>query len=106
MEPRMEGGHIKTLVMISELRQRRAARYAIAIALTGFATPLTVLLRDELDYTHTILLFAAVVGSAYIGGLGPGLVSGTLGILLLDWFLFPPEGALKLTNANEFLTLL
>jgi two-component system sensor kinase FixL len=56
---------------------------------TGVAFLLTLLLRPLINPTFFLLFFAAVVLSAWSGGLGPGLLATALSALTTNYFLVP-----------------
>lgn len=61
--------------------------YALAVASVALATMVTLWLWPLLRPTATSLFFAAVMVSAWAGGLGPGLVATTLSALSMEYFL-------------------
>jgi C4-dicarboxylate-specific signal transduction histidine kinase len=65
-------------------------RYAIAIASVGLALGLASLLPYRADPSHFTLFFAAVMVSAWYGGLGAGLLATILSALSLDYFFIAP----------------
>jgi C4-dicarboxylate-specific signal transduction histidine kinase len=71
-------------------RRPPAVRYAISIASVGLALALASLLPYRADPSHFTLFFAAVMVSAWYGGLGAGLVATILSALSLDYFFMAP----------------
>jgi signal transduction histidine kinase len=67
--------------------------YGIAIAGVGAAAVLTRFLRGLGDVGIAPQFFAAVLLSAWYGGLGPGLLAIALSALATGYFLLPPGGA-------------
>src|SRR2546422_7014402 len=65
-------------------------RYAIAIASVAAALSMASLLPSRADPSHFTLFFAAVMVSAWYGGLGAGLVATILSALSLDYFFMAP----------------
>jgi signal transduction histidine kinase len=63
------------------------SRYLLAIALTGLAFGITLGLRSMLGEHGQLLFFGAVVVSAILGGLGPGLVATLLSVVAIDYLL-------------------
>lgn len=63
------------------------AVYALAVVSVALATVVTIWLWPLLRPTATSLFFAAVMVSAWAGGLGPGLVATTLSALSMEYFL-------------------
>ena len=76
--------------------QTRWVGYFVAIATTLIA--LLVRLRADAMFANATFMpfFMAILITAWIGGLRPGLLATTLGALLGDWFLFKPAGSLIL----------
>ena len=65
-------------------------RYAIAIASVAAALSLALLLPSRADPSHFTLFFAAVMISAWYGGLGTGLIATVLSVFCLDYFFIAP----------------
>jgi len=79
--------------------------YGVAVAVVALALVLTLLLRPFLDPDVFSLFFAAVMVSAWYGGLGPGLLATALAVLLIDAFLLYPVDQFTL-NLHSFLRLI
>ncbi|MGE5219961.1 MAG: DUF4118 domain-containing protein, partial [Chloroflexota bacterium] len=71
-------------------------RHVIAIATVGLALALASLLPSRADPSHFTLFFAAVMISAWYGGLGPGLVATVMSALALDYFFISPFRSINL----------
>ncbi|HSL00472.1 MAG TPA: PAS domain S-box protein [Rubrobacteraceae bacterium] len=78
-----------------------AARYGLAVLLSGLALILTRLLNPLVDHDTFLLFVAAVAISALYGGLGPGLVAALLSALL-GAFLMPPSYSLRIGLEGVF----
>src|ERR1700686_3808117 len=63
------------------------SRYLLAVALTGLAFGITLGLRSMLGEHGQLVFFGAVVVSAILGGLGPGLVATLLSVVAIDYLL-------------------
>jgi K+-sensing histidine kinase KdpD len=75
-------------------------RYALAFASVGVAVTVDTLVRPGLGPLPVGLLFlCAVVGCAWYGGVGPGLVALLLSVLALEYFFLPPLHSLKVSPA-------
>ncbi|HXG20859.1 MAG TPA: ATP-binding protein [Methylomirabilota bacterium] len=88
------------------LHERRSPvlRYGVASALVAAALFLTFLLHSLLDPPVFSVFFAAVMISAWYGGLGPGLLATLLAVLAIDIaFLSSPET--PALNPQSFLRL-
>src|SRR6185503_18574746 len=73
---------------------RMAWRYGLAIVTVAAALVLTILLEQYTDIT--ILFYAAVVISAWFGGMGPGLLAVILSGVSIDYFFVAPLYTLRL----------
>src|SRR5918993_5654835 len=73
-----------------------ALRYGVAVLAFGVAL-LVKLLLDPLTVQDTpfLLVFGAIIVSAWYGGLGPGLMATGLSVLATDYFFLYPKGALS-----------
>src|SRR5215213_40899 len=71
-------------------------RYGVAVLAVGMAF-LVKLLLDPLIVQETpfLLIFGAIMISAWYGGLGPGLLATFTGGLATDYFFLPPTGSLS-----------
>jgi hypothetical protein len=68
-----------------KLARLLAWRYAVAIWLVLLAFIPSLLLRRFFPYPFLFLFFAAVVGSAWFEGSGPGFLAVALSTLLADF---------------------
>jgi len=71
-------------------------RYGVAVMAVGVAFGLKLLL-DPLIVQDVpfLLVFGAIMVSAWFGGLGPGLLATFTGGLAADYFFLPPTGSLS-----------
>jgi PAS domain S-box-containing protein len=76
-------------------------RYGAAIVLTLIAVWARVALAPADSGGRFITPALAVALSALYGGLGPGLVSLALGMLLVNFFMVPPYGSFVFQNLEE-----
>ncbi|HEY9768098.1 MAG TPA: ATP-binding protein [Coleofasciculaceae cyanobacterium] len=79
--------------------------YITAALSVGLALLLTQWLRTLIAPTISPLFFAAVMFSAWYGGLGSGLFATLLSVLASDFFLIPPLYALGQANGADLLQL-
>src|SRR5918995_5194480 len=72
-----------------------ALRYGVAVLVVGVAL-LVKLLLDPLTVQDTpfLLVFGAIIVSAWYGGLGPGLMATGLIVVATDYFFLYPRGTL------------
>ncbi|MCL4248998.1 MAG: PAS domain S-box protein [Anaerolineae bacterium] len=75
-------------------------RYVFAVALVLLSLLVTESLWSTLHEIPMVIFFAAITLSAWVGGMGPGLLATVLSIVLSDYFLFPPLGVLLATTAD------
>ncbi len=77
-------------------------RYGGAVAITIAALLLRLLLSPVLRENSPFLLFwPAIVVSALVGGVGPGLVATLLGTLFSVFYLLPPLGSFGLVGRQD-----
>jgi len=67
---------------------RTVWRYGIAVVATMAALGITRSLQQYTD--HTPLFYAAIVVSAWFGGMGPGLLAVVLSEVAIDYYFVPP----------------
>ncbi|HKA55099.1 MAG TPA: ATP-binding protein [Candidatus Binatia bacterium] len=79
-------------------------RYGVAAAAAGLALWLTLLLWPMIKPSVSPLFFAAVMVSAWYGGLGPGLLATALAVGAIDYFFLPPPST-RVIALDEFLRL-
>jgi len=79
-------------------------RYAVAVVTVALALVLTSLLGPSLDPEVSSLFLAAVMVSAWYGGLGPGLLATALAVVFIETFLLYPVGQYDL-DVHSFLRL-
>jgi C4-dicarboxylate-specific signal transduction histidine kinase len=73
---------------------RRVWRYGLAVISVTAALVLTIALEQYTDITP--LFYAAIVLSAWFGGMGPGLLAVVLSELAIDYYFVPPVYSLRL----------
>lgn len=78
------------------IRARRWLSYPIAIALALLALWARLQLGGLFDQAPFLLFMLAVALSAFLGGVGPGLVAAILSGLLADYYLLQPIGSFAL----------
>jgi signal transduction histidine kinase/CheY-like chemotaxis protein len=79
------------------IRSRPWIGYPLAVGLSLAALSIRFAAGDLLVGFPFLTFFSAVVLSAFLGGLGPGVLAAVLSGLLSNYFLIPPEGDLRLT---------
>jgi len=86
------------------LRIRRAFwfRYGVAVLITALALGLKLLIVPLVTADMPFLVFfAAVMASAVIGGLGPGLLAAVLAAACDNYFFTEPHGKFTLSHADQ-----
>ena len=73
---------------------RKMWRYGLAVISVAAALVLTIWLEQYTDITP--LFYAAIVVSAWFGGMGPGLLAVVLSELAIDYYFVPPFYSLRL----------
>ncbi len=84
---------------LARFRDGRLRQYGFAAAVTLAAFLITWMVPPLRHFSPYILLIAAVVFSAFYGGLGPGLLSTVLGLVLVTAFITAPHAAHFLPTA-------
>src|SRR4026208_2149603 len=69
-------------------------RYSLALITVALALIITSTLKNFTDITP--LFYAAIVVSAWFGGMGPGLLAVVLSELAIDYYFVPPFYSLRL----------
>lgn len=77
-----------------EQASTRAKNYLIAVLSVSLALAGTAVLQSFLQ-TRSLLFVLAVMFSAFFGGLGPGLLSSVLSVLLITYFFCLPSTHLR-----------
>jgi K+-sensing histidine kinase KdpD len=73
-------------------------RYGLSVVLVLSALLVTLLVRPETLIRP--IFFPAVILSAWLGGMGPGLVAALLATLTIDYFFLPPKYTLRFNPAE------
>ncbi|MEH2250100.1 PAS domain S-box protein [Nostoc sp.] len=94
------GGSDKNTPIQEQLLDYGIALLSVALALGG-----TLLLNPYLTATPAALFLAAVMVSAWYGGLGPGLLATVLSTLAINYFFFKPPEPQNITNLNRLVPL-
>jgi PAS domain S-box-containing protein len=95
------GGRDKSVFIREQLLHYGVASLSVALALRT-----TLLLNPYLTPMPAALFFAAVMVSAWYGGLGPGLLATVLSSLAVNYFFFEPLHSLNITNLNLIVPLI
>lgn len=93
--------------MVILKRERRLSpvwRYGLAFGLAALALLLTIIFQPYITGSRFIFFASAVTVAAWFGGLGPGVLTGLLGILAVDLMFVEPIGELmfKPSDAIQF----
>ncbi len=87
------------------LIREQLLHYAVAFLSVGLALGVTLLLNPYIRATPAAPFFAAVMVSAWYGGLAPGLFATLLSTLALDYLLLRPLYPENITNLNILVPL-
>lgn len=77
-----------------------AQRYIVAVLTVAVAAFFTRQFGEQNELASTSLFYAAVMVSAWYGGLEPGLVSTVLAVLASDYYFNDPDGDSTFSGAN------
>ena len=80
--------------------------YLLSILLVTASLVITLVLWPEMRETPFVLLFFAVLLSAWRGGYGPGLAATALSAFISKLFLIQPLHSLSFSSRADFLRLL
>jgi K+-sensing histidine kinase KdpD len=79
-------------------------RYAIAISFVTIAFAMELLLQRFFPHLFLFQFFAAIVASAWYGGMGPAMLTVVVSILAVDYFFLPPVKSFVVdTTAGAYL---
>lgn len=86
---------------MSRFRDHPLPRYLFAVVCVAVATILSLLFRPF--FAHGILSFylIAVIASAWVGGLQPGLLATFLSVMSMDFFIMAPTLSLSVQSADD-----
>lgn len=90
---RLRDGQPRSTVLLTHLLQ-----YGVALLLVALALGANLLFYSYLEPTPTPLFFAAVMVSAWYGGLGPGLLATLLSTLAINYFYIEPTHSFDVSN--------
>ncbi|MGF1570784.1 MAG: PAS domain-containing protein [Nodosilinea sp.] len=79
--------------------------YGLAVFSVALALAITLALGSWLEPTPSSLFFMAVMASAWLGGLGPGLLATALSTLAINYFLFEPYYSFQVNGPKTVLQL-
>ena len=82
--------------MLTRRSRSLTLRYGLAVLSVTVALAGTQLLRDYFEPTPNSLFFCAIIVSSWLGGLGPGLLSGLLSVGLIDYYFIVPRYTLAI----------
>jgi PAS domain S-box-containing protein len=85
-----------------ELKDRPAARrYSVALVAPLAVAGLMQLTWPFFESTPAAIYLLAVTAAAWYGGLGPGLLTVALSLLLADYFFIRPYNSLRLSDGSD-----
>jgi PAS domain S-box-containing protein len=81
------------------IRSSLPVRYGIAVVVVALALGLKLLIDPLIEQeTPFLLVFAAIMVSAWLGGLGPGLLATALAALITDYFFLYPVNTFSILS--------
>jgi K+-sensing histidine kinase KdpD len=83
----------------------RLLPYGVALVAVSVAVLFALLLRRSAGQLAYPLSFAAVMGSAWYGGLGPGLFAAGMAGIASSYFLFSPMYSFNITDPQDLVRL-
>lgn len=84
----------------------RLIHYGVVVLSVAIATALTWVLQPVMGRAVAALFYAAVAVSSRIGGIGPGLFSALLSVLMINYFFVYPVFSFGFTRAGDFIQVL
>lgn len=96
---------VRSLALPPHLLQTQIFQYSVAVLSVGLALAINWLLHPYLEPTPTPPFFAAVMVSAWYGGLGPGICATVLSTLAINYFLIEPIYAFGLPDLGTIVRL-
>jgi signal transduction histidine kinase len=85
----------------SRLRSNPLPRYLFAVVCSGIATILALLFGHFFAHGFLSFYLIAVMASAWVGGLKPGLLATVLSVMSMDYFFMAPTLTLSVQSAND-----
>jgi len=79
----------------------RAIRYGVAVGFTLLAWMVALVIEHDFGIPSHLPFAAAVALSTWFGGSGPGILTGLMSIIAIDFSFLPPIGAIELTHSEE-----
>ncbi|HZG41824.1 MAG TPA: ATP-binding protein [Longimicrobium sp.] len=86
-------------------RPGKETRALVAIAAGVLAVALTIALAAILPRSMFLLSYVAVIVSAWYGGAWPGLLTGIICVLGVDYFLIPPASGFAPDDPNDYVPM-
>jgi PAS domain S-box-containing protein len=95
------------LLFFNKLFEKKLIRYGMAVVAVAAAVGLRLALQSWIgpDIPTFLTYYPAVILVAVAGGLGPGLLTTGISVLVIDYFFLPPYGQLVLVERSDFVTL-
>jgi signal transduction histidine kinase/PAS domain-containing protein len=109
-EPTPSGSEIAKLTpsraaikIVPPVEHRSAlTKYGVAVLFCVLALLVTLIVKPFVQSVILIFFWPAVIGTAIVGGLGPGVFASLLSVVLADYFLIAPLKSLTLSDPAEF----
>ena len=94
--PKSGGG-----AMSGSSRARKGGWYLLAGILAGVTLGLMLLAGDQIEGPTLILFTILIIVSAYVGGLGPGLMATLVSVVGASYYLLPPLRSFHVASSSE-----
>ena len=78
----------------------------MSLGVSAIALALTIVFLPWLERSVYLLFWPAVFASAWLGGIGPGMLAAVLAVLVVDYVAIPPRGALGVSDSRDIIGLL
>ena len=98
VRPRVTAAHVLPAIVPAEWPA--FVRYGVAVGASLLALGVTLPIASALERVILVLFWPAVIGAAWFGGVGPGIVASVLSIALANYFLVGTPGELTFAPAD------
>ncbi|MDX6709226.1 MAG: two-component system, NtrC family, sensor kinase [Blastocatellia bacterium] len=82
------------------VRRKLISQYGLALVFVGLALVLSNFLWPFTDRASATLFLAAIMLSAFFGGLGPGLIATAISAFFIDYYFVPPFYRFELSSST------
>jgi signal transduction histidine kinase/CheY-like chemotaxis protein len=93
------------LVATDPVRARRWVGYVLALLLVAIVTAIRFGLGEVMSDFPFLPFFPPVLLAALLGGLGPGILSAVLSVVIVQYFFIEPAGSIMPASATQWVGL-